>query len=145
MYSHLLTGRCTGLQWLPTNNVPPNCMRCSKCPTLSSPTQAPHTSALGFAHTAALPGRSRLLLPQYLPTRDSPASCAPCGPAHSRSPAPRTVHAHTPSPGSPLTPSPDSLPIKIKTGSKTQPRCLSPFHYNGSCHSWVTPMGQDPC
>lgn len=87
-----------------------------------------HTSALPhFAHTPALSGRPRLSLPQHSPTRDSPASYVPCGPAHSHLPAPQTImHPHAPSPGSPLTPGPDSLAVKSRQVPRSNTDALAP-------------------
>lgn len=113
----------------PTKEVPTAAGGRSKSPTLTR-TGTPHFSSPPLS-SHPCPGRPRLSLPQYSPTRDSPASYVPCRPAHSHLPAPRTMRTHTPSLGSPLTPDPDSLAIKSRQVPRSNTDASAPSIMRG--------------
>lgn len=113
----------------PTKEVPTAAGGRSKSPTLTR-TGTPHFSSSPLSsHPCS--GRPRLSLPQYSPTRDSPASYVSCRPAHSHLPAPRTMRTHTPSLGSPLTPDPDSLAIKSRQVPRSNTDASAPSIMRG--------------
>lgn len=114
----------------PMKEVPTAAGGCSESPTLTH-TGTPHFSSPPL-HSHPCPGRPRLSLPQYSPTRDSPASYVPCRPAHGHLPAPWSMHTHTPSPGSPLTPGPDSLAIKSRQVPRSNTDASAPSIVRGA-------------